>query len=198
MTTEIDLELVRELNPAEEGPSAQTRERARAALLAEVAREREPRRRPTRPRFGVRLGLAGAAVVAVALVLLLVGTRGGVVRPDRAAAALLRRGRGVRRPAGAASRRVLVRAQPRNGARRRLRRHGPPARDHRCARLPGSPVLDRPGCPRLRDRAGDRPDPVSSRRAVAGGGCEPGVRASWTPRWTSGWKPTPSTPRTRS
>src|SRR4051794_10989097 len=100
MTTEIDLELVRELNPADEGPSAQTRERARAALLAEVAREREPRRRPTRPRFGVRLGLAGAAVVAVALVLLLVGTRGGVVRPDRAAAALLHRAAGAAEASG--------------------------------------------------------------------------------------------------
>src|SRR5436309_1754670 len=100
MTTETDLELVRELNRADEGPSEETRQRARAALLAELDREREPRRRPTRPRFGLRLGLGGAAVVAVALVLVLVATRGGVVRPDRAAAALLQRAAGAAEASG--------------------------------------------------------------------------------------------------
>jgi hypothetical protein len=87
MTTDLDLELLRELIPEQDGPAPETRRRARAALLAEIQRGRPPRRR-----FRLSLGVAAAAAIAgTAVVVALVAPRGGVVRPERAAAALLQR-----------------------------------------------------------------------------------------------------------
>jgi hypothetical protein len=94
MSTDMDLELVRELHPESE-ESSQARDRARAVLLAQIAiatgapvrRRRIGRRLPLLP----SIGLAGAVAAAVAAVLIAVGLRGGAAQPASAAAAVLER-----------------------------------------------------------------------------------------------------------
>jgi len=101
MTNDLDLEVVRELHPpAEELPgsdAAQGRERARVALVAEIARVDSPRRhsslnlaRLRRRPLAVVLALGGAAAVAVGVVVA-VSLRGGAANPPSAAAAVLQR-----------------------------------------------------------------------------------------------------------
>lgn len=95
MTTDCDIELIRYLSPLEDGPSDQTRDDACAALRAHLDGERRagPRslRRLRLPLLPASIGLVSAAAVAVAVVLLVAGPRGSVVRPESAAAAVLQR-----------------------------------------------------------------------------------------------------------
>lgn len=110
MTDDLDLEIVRELHPPLDEPTgsetANARERARAALMAEVARADRSRRRSSwlLPWLGGRrlapvLVLSGAVAVAAGVVLpLLLG--GGAANPSSAAAAVLQR---AAHAAGAAS-----------------------------------------------------------------------------------------------
>jgi hypothetical protein len=94
VSTDMDLELVRELYPESE-ESSQARDRARAALLAQIATATGARAR--RRRIGRRLpllpsiGLAGALAAAVAAVVIAAGLRGGAAQPASAAAAVLER-----------------------------------------------------------------------------------------------------------
>src|SRR5579859_5711738 len=97
MTTDLDLVLVRELHPQLDAGLVQpeARERARAALLAEIERAAPKRRRPILGRLGrERLlpvgALAGALALAAAVVLAL-SLRGGAANPASAAAAVLQR-----------------------------------------------------------------------------------------------------------
>jgi hypothetical protein len=104
MTHDLDLELVRELHPQSGDRDAQlavaARERARAALIAEIEsaerRRVRPQRLPSnhpwlRPRRLAPLGLLGVAVaVGVALALAL-SLRGGAANPPSAAALVLQR-----------------------------------------------------------------------------------------------------------
>jgi len=100
MTHDLDLEIVRELHPpADEhagSEAAQARERARIALMAEIARVDSRRRRWSlylprlrRRRLAV-LVLSGAVAVAVGLAVAL-SLRGGAANPSSAAAAVLQR-----------------------------------------------------------------------------------------------------------
>jgi hypothetical protein len=85
----MDLELVRELHPESE-QSSQARDRARAALLAQIAaatRGSARRRLPLLP----SIGLTGALAAAVAAVVISAGLRGGAAQPASAAAAVLER-----------------------------------------------------------------------------------------------------------
>lgn len=94
MSTDTDLELVRELHP-ESAETAQARDRARAALLARITAEGEARA----PRRGLRrrlpllpsIGLAGALAAIIAAVVIAAGLRGGAAQPASAAAAVLER-----------------------------------------------------------------------------------------------------------
>ncbi|HET6865455.1 MAG TPA: CU044_5270 family protein [Solirubrobacteraceae bacterium] len=99
MRTDLDLEFVRELHPAE--PAAQAAgERARAALLAEIERaaaspgvrrqaiRRSPRRRRRRL---APVGLAAALAAVAAAIVLAVSLHGGAANPPSAAAAVLQR-----------------------------------------------------------------------------------------------------------
>ena len=100
MTHDLDLEIVRELHPPADEPSgsesAHARERARAALMAEVARADSQRRRwwqlprLRRRRLAPVLVLSGAVAVAAALAVAL-SLRGGAANPSSAAAAVLQR-----------------------------------------------------------------------------------------------------------
>lgn len=98
MTHNRDIELVRELHPLDEQPvgseSAQARERARAALMAEIERLDAPRRRAwalNHPRLRQRR-LASVVALAVAVAVALPLTlRGGAANPTSAAAAVLQR-----------------------------------------------------------------------------------------------------------
>jgi hypothetical protein len=94
MSTDVDLELVRELHPRSDG-SAEARARARQALLAAVSdadspgtrRQRARRRLPLIP----SIGLLGAAVAVAAVIVVAVGLNGGAGQPASAAAAMLQR-----------------------------------------------------------------------------------------------------------
>jgi hypothetical protein len=94
MSTDVDLELVRELHPESE-ESSPARDRARAALLAQIAtatgaparRRRVGRRLPLLP----SIGLAVAVAATVAAVVIAAGLRGGAAQPASAAAAVLQR-----------------------------------------------------------------------------------------------------------
>ena len=101
MTHDLDLEIVRELHPPADdsagSEAAQARERARVALLAEIARVDGPRRRwsPNLPRLRRRrpaavLALSGAVAVAVGVAVAL-SLQGGAANPSSAAAAVLQR-----------------------------------------------------------------------------------------------------------
>jgi hypothetical protein len=111
MRTDLYLELVRELHPADAGDDRArevARERARTALLAEIEGAFVP---PGRPGFPVAapprrrrrlapLGLAGAlAAVAIGVVLAL-SLRGGAANPPSAAALILQRAARVAEAAG--------------------------------------------------------------------------------------------------
>jgi hypothetical protein len=104
MTYDLDLELVRHLYPPVDQPAgpdtSAARERARAALMAEIEHaEGGPRRPPQlrpdrpwrRPRRLAPLGLMGAAVAAAIAVALALSLRGGGANPTSAAAAVLQR-----------------------------------------------------------------------------------------------------------
>lgn len=94
MSTDMDLKLVRELHPESE-ESSPARDRARAALLAQIAtatgaparRRRVGRRLPLLP----SIGLAVAVAAAVAAVVIAAGLRGGAAQPASAAPAVLER-----------------------------------------------------------------------------------------------------------
>jgi hypothetical protein len=101
MTHDLDLEIVRELHPPADdsagSEAAQARERARVALLAEIARVDSPRGRWSlnlprlrRRRLPAVLALSGAVAVAVGLAVAL-SLRGGAANPSSAAAAVLQR-----------------------------------------------------------------------------------------------------------
>jgi hypothetical protein len=90
MRTDLDLELVRELHP----PSAVDpgRERARAALLAEIEGAAAPRRRRKRARRRLApVGLAAAMAAVAAGIVLALSLRGGAANPPSAAALVLQR-----------------------------------------------------------------------------------------------------------
>jgi hypothetical protein len=89
----LDLEVVRDLHPAVDQPSASEAASARAALMREIARaeKRRPGPRWVRPRRFFPLGLVGAAAAVAVAVVLAVSLRGGAANPSSAAAALLQR-----------------------------------------------------------------------------------------------------------
>jgi hypothetical protein len=99
MTAHLDLDLVRELHPpADLAAASDARERARAALLAEI--ERRPNRQPTskhprsrRPRVSSlgALSLAAAFAAVAAGVIVSFSLRGGAANPPPAAAAVVLR-----------------------------------------------------------------------------------------------------------
>jgi hypothetical protein len=101
MTRDLDLEVVRELHPPVDEPAGsdagQARERARVALMTEIARANGPRRRwslnlawPHRRRPTPALVLTGAVAAAVVVAVAL-SLRGGAANPSSAAAAVLQR-----------------------------------------------------------------------------------------------------------
>ena len=104
MTTDADLELIRELHPEGDGASTHARQRARALLLEQIDSERRHVRIGTRRRFKPRLlpsiGLTGAGVAMVVAIALVAELRGGVARPTSAAAAVLVRAALVAEAAG--------------------------------------------------------------------------------------------------
>jgi hypothetical protein len=94
MSTDLDLELVRELHPAGDA-SPEARDRARAALLVAIGSRGEPR--PQRARARLRfpllpsIGLLGATVAAGVAIVIATGLNGGAGQPASAAAAMLQR-----------------------------------------------------------------------------------------------------------
>ncbi len=107
MRTDLDLEIVRELHPASFGDDA-ARERARAALLAEIehaAVSPGPRRLPVpaptrRRRRLAPVGLAGALAAVAAGVVVALSLGGGAANPPSAAAVVLQRAARVAEAAG--------------------------------------------------------------------------------------------------
>jgi hypothetical protein len=97
--TDLDLELVRELHPTDR-PDEPARERARAALLAEMERalpgSSTTRRRPRL----ARAGLAAALAAVVVGIVLAQSLRGGAANPPSAAALVLQRAARVAEAAG--------------------------------------------------------------------------------------------------
>jgi hypothetical protein len=97
MTTDVDLELVRELHPEGDGPSPETRRRARAVLLIELDNDGGARRMPKTGRKRLRLpllsslGVAGTGIAIVLVLVLGAALQNGVTRPASAAAAMLQR-----------------------------------------------------------------------------------------------------------
>jgi hypothetical protein len=89
------LKLIRALYPQSAGASSEARERARAALMNEIAKASQPARRRKPKRFRMPLlpsiGLAGTAVIVMAVLLLASELRGGAAHPGSAAAAVLER-----------------------------------------------------------------------------------------------------------
>jgi hypothetical protein len=94
MSTDVDLELVRELHPRSDA-SSEARNRARAALLVAITDTGEPRpqrsRARRRPSLLPSIGLLGAAVAVVAAIVIAAGLHGGAGQPASAAAAVLQR-----------------------------------------------------------------------------------------------------------
>jgi hypothetical protein len=94
VSTDVDLELVRELHPDTDA-SSQAKARARDALLAAIGTSGQSRRQLARARFGPRLlrsvGLLGASVAIAAAVVVAASVRGGAGQPASAAAAMLQR-----------------------------------------------------------------------------------------------------------
>lgn len=94
MTTEIELELVRELHRSEPEAPPATRERARSDLMRAMQPAAVGRSRPvwrwSRPPLFRSLGLGAAVAVVIALIIV-ADLQGGVVRPASAAATILRR-----------------------------------------------------------------------------------------------------------
>jgi hypothetical protein len=101
MTSDLDLDLVRELHPAaDRDAGGRARERARAALMAEIERVPSvaaPARR--RPRLAP-VGLAAALAAVVAGIVLALSLRGGAANPPSAAALVLQRAARVAEAAG--------------------------------------------------------------------------------------------------
>ena len=110
MRTDLDLEVVRELHPASFGDDGAraARERARAALVAEIERaavspapRRLPVSAPTRRRRRLApVGLAGALAAVAAGVVLALSLGGGAANPPSAAALVLQRAARVAEAAG--------------------------------------------------------------------------------------------------
>ncbi|MGN6869111.1 MAG: CU044_5270 family protein [Solirubrobacteraceae bacterium] len=99
MRTDLDLELIRELHPADRAHEA-AGERARAALMAEIDRAllvSAPTRRRTRL---ASVGLAAALAAVVAGIVLALSLRGGAANPPSAAALVLQRAARVAEAAG--------------------------------------------------------------------------------------------------
>ena len=94
MSTDVDLELVRELHPDIDA-SSQARARARDALLAAIGTSGQSRRQLAPARFRPRLlpsvGLLGASLAIAAAVVVAASVRGGAGQPASAAAAMLQR-----------------------------------------------------------------------------------------------------------
>jgi hypothetical protein len=105
--TDLDLELVRELHPADRAHEP-ARERARAALLAEIERatvSTGPRRRPAsmptrRRRRLAPVGFAAALAAVAAGIVLALSLRGGAANPPSAAALVLQRAAQVAEASG--------------------------------------------------------------------------------------------------
>jgi hypothetical protein len=92
MSTNADLELLRELHPRS-GVSPEDRSRARAALMTEIRHASETRSVRARPRSPLlpSIGLLAAAVTVVAVIVIAAGLHGGPEQPVSAAAAVLQR-----------------------------------------------------------------------------------------------------------
>jgi hypothetical protein len=94
MSADVDLELVRALQP-DSGASSEARNQARAALLVAIGNTDNPGPQRARARLGLALlpsiGLIGAAVAVAAAIVITAGLNGGAGQPASAAAAMLQR-----------------------------------------------------------------------------------------------------------
>jgi hypothetical protein len=98
--TDLHLEFVRALHPGSFGDDA-ARERARAALLAEIERAAASRATPARRRRRLApAGLAAALAAVVAGIVLALSLRGGAANPPSAAALVLQRAARVAEASG--------------------------------------------------------------------------------------------------